>query len=41
MERLGKAIERSPDDKVKLNKLVNKLEKDTMKIGEAIYKGID
>ena len=41
IERLGKAIERDPDNKIKLAKLVKKLDKDAMKIGEAIYANVD
>lgn len=41
IERLGKAIERDPDNKVKLAKLIKKLDKDAMKIGEAIYANVD
>jgi len=39
--KLGKVIEREPNNKVKIAKLVQKLDKDSMKIGEAIYKGLD
>lgn len=41
IERLGKAVQKETPDKVVIYKLVSKLEKDSMKIGEAIYKNVD
>jgi hypothetical protein len=41
MQKLAEAIDKDPNNVAKIAKLVNKLEKDSMKIGESIYKKFD
>lgn len=41
MSKLANVIDKDPNNKVKIDKLVKKLEKDSMKIGESIYKKFD
>lgn len=41
IEELGTVITHDEENIAEINKLVNKLEKDSMKIGESIYKKFD